>query len=106
MYTNRRIRPAKLSVRGGESIDVLVSLTKEFNTLDGRSHIVGSLQARTWIAAPEGIEVFDLSLEDGRKMEIYFTRQPLPFLNSADADDFVEAEFIDAKSMEGLNNGN
>ena len=57
MYAHRRIRPAKLSIRDGESIDVLVALTKEFNTLDGRSHIIGSLQARTWIAAPEGIEV-------------------------------------------------
>ncbi len=74
MYAHRRIRPAKLSIRDGESIDVLVALTKVFNTLDGRSHIVGSLQARTWIAAPEGIEIFDLSLEDGREMEIYFTR--------------------------------
>ena len=50
-------------------MDVLASLTQEYNTLDGRSRTVGWLQARTWPSAPDGTDIFQLSLEDGRKLE-------------------------------------
>lgn len=105
MYAHKGLRPAKLSIGDGESIDVLVSLTQEFNTLDSRSRIVGWLQARTWLEAPVGTEIFDLSLED-RDLKIFFTRQPLSFSTTEESDNLVEDEFIDAKSMKDLTNGN
>ena len=106
MYPHKRLRPARLSVGDGDSIDVLVALTKEINTLDSRSRIVGWLQASTWLKAPGSTKTFDLSLEDGRNLEIFFTRQHRSFFISEGADDYYEAEFIDAKSMKDLNNGN
>ena len=106
MYAHKRLRPAKLSVKNGEPIEVLVALTQEFNTLDSRRRIVGWLQSRSWLKDPGDTKIFDLSLEDGRKLEIFVTRESRSILIGQDSDDLFEAEFIDAKSMKDLNNGN
>ena len=99
MYANKQNRPAKLSAGDGESVDVLVSLTQKHNVVNGRGHIEGFLQSRSWPAASENTTVYNLLLEDGRELEIVF--QPSNFIFSfiEDSDEIIEANFMEAKSM-------
>ena len=99
MYASKLHRPAELSAGGGEPVDVLVSLTQRYSTIDGRGHLRGWLQTYLWPKDSEHTKVFNLLLEDRRNLEIIFTQRPLFFPDDNDSNEIIEANFIEAKSM-------
>ena len=99
MYASKQYRPAKLSAGNGEPVDVLVSLTQTYSTIDGRGHLRGWLQTYFWPKSSETTKVFNLLLEDHRNLEIIFTPQAFFFPQINNSIELIEAGFVEAKSM-------